>query len=302
MKRFAVTSAAERLRAATAAVAERDRLVRMKSQLASDLAGAEQRVVQLEQQLGREQMDVDRLSSAAHRFLNDLLGNTQLSREHREVAEAAAQLREATRARDTLRAHARNLEARLAVLTPDAIADELRAARAAKEAEVVEAGGPPAASLQELDVRLESIDIELVPLQDALASGHLALAKLAEIITVLDAGDDVRESRKQASATRALAGEAQARMIGFGRALDELATSGAERVNEEPPDATFADGWIGALLGSGDRGARIAAARASIGQRIEYVRAKLTVVRTRHDELAVRRTALVGERDELLAR
>lgn len=291
----------ERLRAATVAVTEREHLVRLKSQLGSDVASAELAIKKLALELRQEQSDVDRLSSGVQGFLNDLLGGEQLSREQREVAEVAARLREAIGERDALRTQAASIDDRLAHLTPDALAHELQAARAAKEAAVVAGGGPTGAALLDLDVRLESIDIELIPLQDALSSGHAALAKLAEIVATLDAARDDRETRKHADTTRGLVGDAQARMIGFRRALDDLATSGADPIVDERPAESFADGWIRALLGEGERASRIAAARASISERIDYVRAKLAAVRARHDELAARRTAIVNEREQLLA-
>ncbi len=297
-------SADERLRAATAAASERERLIRTSASLADDVNREQARVQQLAIELRREQQDVERLSTGVVGFLGQVFGTEELSREQREAFEAEARLREAVAARDMLRAQAANVASRLAVLTPTAVAGELDAAQQAKELALRDEGAPAAADLQEVAVLLESIDIELVPLEDAVASGNAALAVLSELAAALDRAraDFVADKRKQVD-TRGLAGDAQARLIVFHRALGELAVPDdgfAQPVTGEPSDAAFADPWIRALFGKGDPSARLAAARASIGDRLARVHAQLGPVRARYDELAARRAALVRERSRLL--
>jgi len=62
------------------------------------------------------------------------------------------------------------------------------------------------------------------------------------------------------------------------------------------------DDWVRALVGDGDRAARVAAARDDLGRRIARLRARLDPIKARHDELAVRREALERRRDELVIR
>jgi hypothetical protein len=291
-----VTSSDDRLRAANAANIERERLLKVRLQLAAELTGAEQQVQRLARDLGKELADVQKLSGGVQGFLNELIGGDRLAKEQREVYDADARYKQAMQARDELLAKVTNVDSRLAVLSTDSIARELREARAQKELEVRNGGGARAAALLELDVRLESIDIELIPLENALGSGHAALAKLAEIITFLDSAADDRDSKKRAGVT----GEAQARMITFRTALDELASGGTDPVYDRRPTESFADNWVRALFGPGNFPGRLAAARASITERIDYVRAKLADVRKRYDELAGRRAGVAQERDQLL--
>jgi hypothetical protein len=296
-------NADERLRAANAAATERDHLVRLQSSLVGEVAREQQRVQQLAAELRREQQDVERLTKGVSGFLGQLLSPETLSREQHEAFEAEARLREAVASRDQLRTQAVSVDSRLAALVPAAIAAELRAARADKETALRDEGGEAAANLQEFAVQLSSIDIELIPLEDAVASGDAALAVLAELAAAIDrARADAKLDKREAQENRGLAGEAQARLTVFHRALGELAAPGDLFVppSDVTPDDAFADGWIKALFGRGDAAARMAAARASIVERLERIHARLIPVRARHDELAARRAALAAERERIV--
>jgi hypothetical protein len=281
----------ERLRAAQAALAEREHLAHVKAELAPQLQAEDQRVQQRTHALRREQADVDRLGSGVLGFLNELLGG-QLSREQREVAEAAARLREAIAARDVVRDQLASTDARLAELANADV--ELAAARAAKEAELVRTGSPLVAELDELDIQAMAIDIELVPLHEALVAGHAALAALAAVVLGLDVLEG--GGRKQASG---LIGDADGKLRVFEAELADLAGLPLELPQGAPGDADLA-AWVDALLGRGDRDARLAAAREDLAARIARLRTRLEPIRARHDELAGRRAALVTRRAELI--
>jgi hypothetical protein len=290
-------SSDERLRAAQAALVERTWLVQRKAELVANLAGAEQRLKRQAEELRRAQANVQRHSTGVLGLIENLLGDSRLTPEQRDAAEAHAQLRVVTEVRDALRVQLAMTDERLASLFPEAIALELQAARSAKETELRLGGGAAADGLLDLAVRLESLDIELVPLQEALAAGHAALAKLAEVIALLDTARDDRETRKRADP---LVADAEARMLELRRAVTNLASGGADRIAAAHPEAAFAERWMRALFGRGDHAARLAAAHANIDERFAYVRDLLLPVRVRHDELAGRRAALVDERDLLL--
>ena len=292
-------SSDERLRTAQAALVERNWLVQRKAELGASLTGAEQRLKQRAEELRRAQANVERHSTGVLGLIDNLLGDSRLTPEQRDRAEAAAQLRTATEVRDALRVQLAMTEERLASLVPDALEHELRAARSAKETEVRLGGGAVADGLLDLAVRLESLDIELVPLQEALASGHAALAKLAEVMALLGTARDDRDTRKRADP---LVADAEARMLELRRAVTNLASGGADRIAAAAHPEAFAERWMRALFGRGDHLVRLEAARTSIDERIAYVRDQLTPVRARHDELAARRAKLVDERDALLLR
>ncbi|MBA3394311.1 MAG: hypothetical protein H0T89_16820, partial [Deltaproteobacteria bacterium] len=180
---------------------------------------------------------------------------------------------------------------------------ELRAATAAREATLIEQGTPTGATLQELAIQLESIDIELVPLEDAVAAGNAALATLARIVVACDAALTGGLTRDDAAKARGIAGEAQAQITVFARSLGELAMSTLDDPLAKPAsldEPPFADPWVRALFGSGPAADRITAARTSMLQRLERVRAVFNPMHARYQDLATRRAALVRERERLL--
>ncbi|MDQ3367879.1 MAG: hypothetical protein M3680_20840 [Myxococcota bacterium] len=294
-------SADERLRAVQAAIAEREHLLRVRDHLATDLVAERDRVEHLRVTLKYEQEDVVRVSTGLMGFLSTILdGGNTLAKEEQEAYEAEVRLREAIAALELLRTQAAGVDQRLAALVPAALERELHAARAAKQASIVESGAPQAADLQEIAIQLESLDIELVPLEDAVAAGNAALAVLAELIAALDAAASSGLTSK--SAARGIAGEAQSRLQIFRRALSELATSSLDQPLAPPlPPDEFADAWVRALFGSGPAPARLAAARSAMVGRLEAVQTRFAALRARRAELAARRAALIQQRDAMLA-
>ena len=287
--------------AVTAKIAEREHLVRMRDKLALDIKNQEARVQQLAVELQYERNDVYRLTNGVMGFIEQILAaDGALEKEKREAAEAEVRLREAQGALDTFMKQMREVETRLAQLVPAELDAELAAARAAKEEALMRSGSSAGAELQDIAIRIESIDIELVPLADAVGAGEAAFQAVAKLIGTLDAvaGGQVAFGSKPAEA---LAGDAQAKIAVFHRALGEVATASFEdRFDIDPTDATFADAWVKGLFGKGTREERLAKAREPMVARIERIGAIMTPLRTRRDELAKRRLALVEQRKALV--
>ncbi len=299
-----MSGADDRLRAVKAALAEREHLLRVKSTLGIDVFTEQRRVQELQAELQSERDDVVRMTTGVMGFLTGILGGEEaLSKEKREAAEAEARLREAVGSLEMMRQQAAAVDARLARLVPAELERELRAVTAAREATLIEQGTPTGATLQELAIQLESIDIELVPLEDAVVAGNAALATLAQIVVACGAALAGGLTRDDATKARGIAGEAQAQITVFARSPGEPATSTLDdplatpASLDEPP---FADPWIRALFGPAPAIDRITAAHASMVQRLERVRAIFAPIHARYEELAARRAALVRERDRLL--
>jgi hypothetical protein len=296
-----VTAPEDRFHAATAAIAEREHLVRVRDILAHDVDNEQRRVTQLVAQLQFEKADVTRLTTGVMGFIETILAaDGQLEKEKAEVLEAQARLADAEHYLDSLRSQVTNINARIAQLDPAQLAAELAAARTAREEALVRSNTPAGAALQDIAIRIESIDIELVPLADAVAAGEAAFQALAKIIGTLDAvaANQVVFGSKPAES---LAGDAQGKLVGFHRALGDIASASFDdRPDLDPSDTAFADAWVKGLFAKGTREERIAAARAPMVARIERVGAIMTPLRTRRDEIAARRLALVDERAKLL--
>lgn len=287
--------------AAAAALAEHQHLIATRDRLARDVASEIARVAALVDELARERRDVEERVAGVLGFLYALVGDEQLTQEQREVAEAEARLAEAVASRDHLVAQLASVEARLAGRSLPALAGALNAARVAKEQTLIDARAPSGAALAELAIRIEAIDIELVPLGQAVLAGDAAVAKLDEILAVLDRA---RSAELAHSDARGMAGQAQGAITVFQRAVDQLAVPGdgdpfATAISDDDR-LPFVDPWIRALVGKGDRTARLATAHATIAAKRTRVAAQLAPIRVRRDDLAGRRRALEHERVALI--
>jgi len=287
----------QRLRAATTALAEHDHLRQAWALLEQDVRAAAHRAQLLTAELAREQRDVHDLSTGVMGFLASLAMTGELEREKREAAEAGIRLREGQAVHDGLRAQLAALEARIASPAREALEAEVAAARAAKEAAMRDLGAPGGAALLDLEIGIESIDIELVPLEDAVAAGTAAAAKLFEVVDVL--------GRHGAAPAKGLVGDAQARITVFQRAVDQLTVPDDTRppfasAISDDDRAPWVDTWLQQLFGSGDREARLAGARTALLGRLTRLKTQLEPVQARRDELAARRAALVRQHDQLV--
>jgi chromosome segregation ATPase len=293
----ATTPADQRLRAAIAALAEHDHLRQGRDLLAQDVQTADHRVKLLSAELAREQRDVHDLSTGVMGFLASLAMTGELEREKREAMEAGIRLREGQAAHEGLRAQLAALDARLASPPRSTLEAEVTAARGAKEALMRQLGAPGGSALIDIGVRIESIDIELVPLEDAVAAGTAAAATLFEVLDVLD--------RQGAAPAKGLVGDAQARVTLFHRAVDQLGVPDdtqppfANAISDDDRTA-WVDPWLKRLFGSGDRETRLGEARTELLTRLTRLRSQLEPVRARRDELAARRSNLASQYDHLL--
>ena len=292
-----MTTLDQRLRAATTALAEHDHLRQAAALLEQDVRAAAHRVQLLTAELAREQRDVHDLSTGIMGFLASLAMTGELEREKREAAEAGIRLREGQAVHDGLRAQLAALEARIVSPSRAALEAEVTAARAAKEAAMRDLGAPGGAALLDLEIGIESIDIELVPLEDAVAAGTTAAAKLSEVLDVFD--------RQGAAPAKGLVGDAQARTTVFQRAVDQLTVPDDTRPPfsssiSDDDRAPWVDSWLQQLFGSGDREARLAGARTALLGRLTRLKLQLEPVQARRDELAARRAALVRQHDQLV--
>lgn len=297
-----VRRADEAVRAAVAALAEHQRLAAQRLRLAADVTAETARVQQLGVELARERNDVEQLTRGVLGFLYSLIGDERLSIEQREAVEAEARLGEAIASRDHLVQQLALVDSRLATQSELQLAATVRTARAAKADALVRTHDPAAMQLQDLAVRMEAIDIELVPLEDAVSAGEAALGKLTAIVTALERA---QTQELEQSDARGLAGAAQASITLFQRAIDGLGTGDDDtevfgtlvRAEDREP---FVDAWIRALVSKGDRTARLYAAHAAMVSRRDRVSTQLAVVRARHDELARRKRILAVERESLI--
>ncbi len=292
----------DRLVEAVNALAQYEHVRSGRDRLAADLSSEHARVYHLSAELTRERNDVIERSSGLRGFLYALVGDEQLTIEQREAIEAEARLAEALAARNHLHARVAALDARLAGQSGSDLATAVAAARVAKEEVLIRTNHPDGIALQDLAVRVEAIEIELIPLDDAVAAGEAAMTTLRSLIDTLDRAHNVKLEQADA---RGAAGSAQAAITVFQRAVDALvtaedATRGFGTLIDAEDREPFADRWIRALVGKGDRTARLTAARAEIAHRLERVQGQLARVRARRDELAPRREQLLAERLRLL--
>lgn len=292
----------DRLVAAVNAQAAYEHARAARDRLVADLSAQNAGVYHLSAELTRERNDVMERSSGLSGFLYALVGDEQLTIEEREAMEAEARLAEALASRDHLHAQVAALDARLAGQSASDLAEAVTAARVAKEEVLIRSNHPDGIALQELAVRVEAIEIELIPLDDAVAAGEAAAGALRSVIDTLDRAANERLEQRDA---RGAVGSAQAAITVFQRAVDALvtaedATRGFGTLIGDEDREPFADAWVRALVGKGDRVARLAAARAAIGRRLERVQGQLARVRARRDELSPRREQLLAERARLL--
>lgn len=293
----ATTPADQRLRAATAALADHDRLRQGRDRLAQDVRTAEHNVQLLTAELAREQRDVQDLTTGVMGFLASLAMTGELEREKREAAEAGIRLREGQAWFESLRAQLLALDTRLSSPPREALEAEIVAARAAKEGQMRQMGGAGGNQLLDIGIRVESIDIELVPLEDAVAAGTNADAKLYGVLDVLQ--------REGANPPKGLVGDAQAAINVFHRAVDQLSVPddahppfSAEISDDDR--APWVDAWLKRLFGTSDRTTRLHEAKSAMGSRLARLREQLAPVQARRDELAARRAELMREHDKLI--
>lgn len=261
MYRSPSTAADERIRAAHAAIAERDHLQRVLALIAQDVAAEEARTTELAASLEKELADVQRYErgvwSLVYRVVADR--DARLTKEQREAAEAEAKLGEALASRDALRAQVAEITARLAAFAgADA---ELARAREAKEIEVLSLGTPGAAELDAIAAQLGAIDAEGRELDQAIGAGmraHAALERLAEALgsarnwgtadLLMDSTLLSWAKRAKLDTAHGLAGAAQAELTLFQRELGDIGYGLEAMVGGTAQSSRFFDIWFDNLF------------------------------------------------------
>lgn len=278
-------------------------LHRQRALLLADAVQADQRVVELQNRLAKEQADVAQLREGILGFLQSLAMTDEMRSEQREAAEAAARLREGMSARDALYRQIAELDARIAAYDPVQLAREEAAKKATAEVESLASTRSLREQLLELDVRIEAIDFELLPLTDAVKAGAAATGELLDVIRAIDEAkrEPVRAPVLHERTARGMLGEAHAAALGFYAALESLPAPDdtSPRIADTisfTDRSSPVDEVLPRLLASGPPAARLDDARAAVVGRIERVQAILDEVRKRHAEVAQRRLAFEHQR------
>jgi hypothetical protein len=300
-------AADERIRAASAAVAERERLRRLRAALYVDVQLARARVDELAAALTGERRDVERLRGGVWAFVFGVFRDREarLAAEEREAAEAAARHEEAVAARDELERRLGEIDERLIGL--DGAEAEAKAARAAKQAALLAGDTPAAEELRATLEELGRVDDERRQLEEATAVGD-ELAKgflrLGELLATArsraraagsDEGGGAWWTERAVEDARGLLGLIEGRMAVFRRELADVGmTFEAPGVDLDP---VRLGGWIEHLFRNVVEDT-IDAAQLETAQTTQALAAVLTVLRQRSAEVERRRTALANARDD----
>lgn len=314
MYRVAISEHDERIRAAVTAQDERDHLVRVRADLASDLAMAESRVSELAASLAEEERDVARYERGVWAFLYDVFADREarLTREQLEAAAAAARLTEAKAARDRLREECAALDSRIAAHAD--VDTQLAAARTAKHAALIASGSPAGEELERIAEELGRLDSHRQATDEALAAGAKAQDLLVRLAAALASAhswgtvdiwtDSALVSwakRDKLDEARGIAGQAQAALLVFQRELADVGVALDAQVGDLADHHRFLDVWFDNIFSDFSVQSRIAEAqdtttqaKTRVAQSIEWLRAQkasfdarvaeLTAMRDRHLE------------------
>jgi hypothetical protein len=301
-------AADERIRAASAAVAERERLRRLRAAVYTDVQLARVNVDELAAALTAEQRDVERFRGGVWAFVYGVFRDrdARLAEEEREATEAAARHEEAVAARDELERQLGELDERLTALT--GAEAEARAAREAKQAALLAGDTPAAAELRATLEELGRVDDERRQLEEAAAVGDelsSGFHRLGELLATARSrarsdrwGDDGGTSwwtERAVQDARGLLGLIDGRMAVFRRELADVGmTFEAPGVDLDPERI---GGWIEHLFRNVLEDT-IEAAQLETTQTARALDAVLGVLRQRSAAVDRRRTALANARDE----
>ena len=304
-----MTEADERLRAALAANAERDRLIKIREALDPDLKEAVAEATKLEATLADEQRDVRRYEKGVWAFLYDIFADRQarLTKEQREAAEAETRFAEAASLSRRLSEEVESLTARIDALAN--AATELAAARAAKHAAVVAFGGPAAEELAELTTHLEAIEAEAKAIDEAVTAGDRAHATLTHLAEVLASArrwgraDIFTDSmfvswakRNKLDEASTLAGDAQAHLTVFQRELGDVGVALDAEMEGLANHHRFLDTWFDNVFSDIIVQDRIADAQTTTSNVLVQVTAALTNLRNRRATIHDRGQQLSSQR------
>jgi hypothetical protein len=296
-------AADERIRAASAAVAERERLRRLRGALYTDVQLARVNVDELAAALSAEQRDVERFRGGVWAFVYGVFRDrgARLAAEEREATAAAARHEEAVAARDELERQLGEVDERLTALA--GAEAEAKAAREAKQTALLAGDTPVAAELRATLEELGRVDDERRQLDEAVAVGdelETSFLRLGELLATArsrarnDDGSTGWWTEQAVEDSRGLLGLIDGRMTVFRRELADVGmTFEAPGVDL---DRERLGGWIEHLFRN-VLDDTIEAAQLETAQTVRALGAVLGVLRQRSAAVERRRTALANARD-----
>ena len=279
MYRTGNTACDERVKAALAACAERDRLHARRASLELELAVVAAELTRQRELVADERADVERYQGGVWGFLYDLFADRdgRLDKERRELAAATARHDETASEHARLQQAFDDLVRRLDALT--GADDELAAARAAKRAELEASGGDVAEQLTRLEDEAAAQRARAVALDEAEAAGRRLQATLARLTVALDSAsswgtlDLVSDSflvsmvkRGRMDEARGLAGLVQAELSMFRVELADVGLRLDAGVTALPDHGRFVDVWLDNIFTDLSAQSRIGEARATTGR------------------------------------
>lgn len=301
------------LRAAHAALAERDRLRKTRDGISRELVEANALVATMSEALGDEQKDVRRYEKGVWAFLYDIFADREgrLTKEQQEAAAAQLKLDDAEAMRDRLTDQLAIVDKRLGEL---ASADaDLATARAAKQTEIVTRGGPAAKELEAILQDLGQLDAEGRGLDEALSAGSRAHASMARLVEILGSAqnwgalDMLSDSmfvswvkRDKIDDARNIAGVAQADLAVFARELGDVGMTLHAEVAELAVHHRFLDTWFDNIFSDWSVQSRIQQALAGADGTLKDVGSRLDDLRGRRAANLARGEALSRRRLEIL--
>lgn len=313
MYRQQLTAADDQLRAAHAALSERDRLTTLRAGLATELDEATRFAAELGAKLADEQKDVARYEGGVWAFLYNVVADREarLNKEQREAHEAEAKYGEAAAARDRLQSELAAIDTRLATL---ASADaDLAAARAGKQAVLMLGEDATAKELRAIADELTRCDAEGLALDEAISAGGSAHTRLALLMEVLASArnwgtaDIFANSmllswmkREKIDQARGIAGEAQGALAIFRRELGDVGLTLTAQLAELADHHRFLDVWFDNIFSDVSVQSRIREAMATTGVALEEVARRLEDLYARRQQMIDRSSQLSTARIRLL--
>lgn len=313
MYREQLSAADDQLRAAHAAIGERDRLTHLRAALATELDDASKYADELSAKLADEQKDVERYQGGVWAFLYNVVADREarLSKEQREAHEAEVRYCEAVGARDRIRDEVASLDTRLAALeSADA---DLAAARAGKQSLLVQAGGPAADELNAINEGLARIDSDGLALDEAIDAGGKALEALSRLAEVLGSArnwgiadmfsDSLFTSwvkRERLDSARGIAGEAQGAINVFRKELGDVGAALEAEVSALADHHRFVDTWLDNIFSDVAVQSRIEQAQQTTSTVVTEIGTKLVQLRAQRQKMIDRSAELSASRTRLL--
>jgi hypothetical protein len=302
----------ERIREATAKLAERAHLMSLRAPVAAQHVEADGICQEYMVRIDKERDDVLRAKQGGVRaFLVGLVNDRaqRISKEEQDVAAAQARLAEAAAYRDRLAAELKRIDARVAELAT--AGTELEDARRAKELLLTDLDPKLGAQLTRVADEIAAAHATIREIDEALRAGETALSvfmgvnEMLESARIMSAADmarggmgtDIMKRELVADANRMVVGTAQAELMVFNRELADVGRS----LKISFPDLNIGRGFFDVALDSfwfGDYpvNQRIGMANSVMGDASERIRMQLIDLRTQRAILVARVDTLTRDR------